>query len=378
MSDEKKAGVMMKLDARDKDFSGNLNSFLAEILRKGKVSALLVPQKTPSGGMVFPALVSDPEKMQADPLAPVLPVPTAALVMTLTREGPLSSPVAVLIRNCQIRALMELVKLKQADLANVILIGMDCPGTFSINDYTELGREKSSQDLFLSLLEGDRLTDKLRTACQICREPIPDLCDVLIGVYGTDISKGFLIQANTEKGGRLLEGMTLGEAGDGEARDRAVQKLKDNRKEADKKFREKYGAVKGIEEILKFYARCINCQNCRRVCPICYCQECFFCSEHLAQTSESLMRKSRACGAFKMPLDTLLFHTGRMNHMILSCVECGLCEQACPVNIPLMQVLKRVAKDAQDKFGYSPGRSLEEEMPLAVFHEDEFKDVGEK
>jgi len=378
MSEERKAGVMKKLEVSNKDIPGALNSFLAEILRKGKAGALLVPQKTPSGSMVFPALVSDPEKIQADPLAPVLPVPTAAMVMTLTREGTLFSPVAVLMRNCQIRALIELAKLKQADLANVILIGMDCAGTFSINDYTELGPEKSSTALFRSLLEGDHLAEKLRTACQTCREPIPEFCDILIGAYGTDISTGLLIQAKTEKGEKILEGMPLKPGGDEEARARAVHNLKEKRKEADRSFREKYGTIKGIEEILKFYAKCINCQNCRRVCPVCYCQECFFCSEHLAQTAESLMRKSRARGAFKMPLDTLLFHTGRMNHMILSCVECGLCEQACPVNIPLMQILKRVAFDAREKFGYSPGRSIEEEIPFTVFREDEFKEVGEE
>jgi formate dehydrogenase subunit beta len=273
---------------------------------------------------------------------------------------------------------MELVKLKQADLANVILIGMDCAGTFSINDYMELSREKNSTDLFLSLLEGDLLTEKLRTACQTCREPLPEFCDILIGVYGADISTGLLVQAKTGKGEKILEGMPLKQGADEERRAQAVQRLKEKRKEADRKFREEYGSIKGIAEILKFYAKCINCQNCRRVCPICYCQECFFCSEHLAQTSEGLVRKSRARGAFKMPLDTLLFHTGRMNHMILSCVECGLCEQACPVNIPLMQVLKRVAFEAQEKFGYSPGRSLEEEIPLTVFREDEFKEVGEE
>ena len=101
-------------------------------------------------------------------------------------------------------------------------------------------------------------------------------------------------------------------------------------------------------------------------------------SDNFVQSGNSMVRKSKARGAFKMPMDTLLFHTGRMNHMILSCVECGLCEQACPADIPLMQVLKRVASNAQAQFDYVAGRSPDEEIPLTVFQEKEFTEVGEQ
>ena len=78
-----------------------------------------------------------------------------------------------------------------------------------------------------------------------------------------------------------------------------------------------------------------------------------------------------------MPTDSLLFHVTRMNHMTLSCVQCGLCEQACPNNIPLMDIVIPVADNAQAEFKYDPGRDPEEELPLVVFREDEYQQVGE-
>jgi len=354
------------------------NGFLKDLLKKGKVAAVLAPQRVPSGEMVFPALVSNPEMLNADPFAPLLPVATAKMISTLTCEGSLPGRVAAVMTNCQIRALIELVKLKQADTANVLIIGMDCVGTFSITDYTQLSEGKKSEELFISLLkEEPSLLEKVRPACRTCREPIPEHCDILVGLYGMKDSI-LLIESRTELGVEALEGLELKDIKDSGKRKTAIENLKKRRLEADEKFRKEHGRIKGIEEIVRFYAKCINCQNCRRVCPICYCEECFFCSDNLSQTAESLLSRARARGAIKMPLDTLLFHTGRMNHMILSCVECGLCEQACPVDIPLMQVLKRAASDAQAAFDYVPGRSPDEEMPLKVFKEDEFLQTGEE
>jgi formate dehydrogenase subunit beta len=379
MSDKVQTSEYKKLAVKNGDLTGAIQSFVSELLTQKKVAAVLVPQRTPTGGMVFPALISDPSKLAVDPIAPVLPVATAALVMTLTREGPLSQGVAVFMRSCQIRALIELAKLKQANLNNIVVIGMDCPGTFSINDYTDINQEKGSNDLFRDLLEEKNgMIQRLRSACLGCKDPTPGYCDILMGMYGMDLKSEILIEIRTSRGREIIQGLSLMDASASSKRDRAISELTEKRRNADRKFREEFSSIKGIEEILKFYAKCINCQNCRRVCPICYCQECFFCSDNLSQTADNLVRKSQARGAFKMPLDTLLFHTGRMNHMILSCVECGLCQQACPVNIPLMRVLKRVAYDAQAKFGYSPGRNLDEEIPLKVFQENEFTEVGEE
>jgi formate dehydrogenase subunit beta len=64
--------------------------------------------------------------------------------------------------------------------------------------------------------------------------------------------------------------------------------------------------------------------------------------------------------------------------MATSCVGCGLCEQACPSNIPLLKIFKTVSYNVQQIFKYVPGRDLEEPLPLTTFKEDELRSVGEE
>ena len=77
-----------------------------------------------------------------------------------------------------------------------------------------------------------------------------------------------------------------------------------------------------------------------------------------------------------MPNDTLLFHLTRLNHMVVACVGCGLCTEACPNNIPVADIFRLVGAQVQKLFDYVPGRSLDEELPLTTFKEEELPDIG--
>jgi formate dehydrogenase subunit beta len=65
----------------------------------------------------------------------------------------------------------------------------------------------------------------------------------------------------------------------------------------------------------------------------------------------------------------------RLAHVGISCVGCGSCEDACPVNIPLGIIFKQVGEDVQGVFDYVPGRTLEEEIPLKTFETEEYEEV---
>ena len=62
----------------------------------------------------------------------------------------------------------------------------------------------------------------------------------------------------------------------------------------------------------------------------------------------------------------------RLFHVSLSRVECGLCANVCPVDIPLWAVAIKTAGSVQESFGYLPGRDLEEELPITSFKPEEF------
>ena len=159
------------VEVEDGDVLGEVRAFLRRLMDENAVDALLVPVTMPSGDNVVPTLITDPALLAtADPLAPVLPVNAATQVGRLTATGA-TGRLGVVLRNCEMRALIELVKLQQASLENVVLIGVDCTGTYEVADYADR-------------LRGDEV--ELRAACRMCERPIPELADVAIGWIGLD------------------------------------------------------------------------------------------------------------------------------------------------------------------------------------------------
>jgi formate dehydrogenase subunit beta len=76
-----------------------------------------------------------------------------------------------------------------------------------------------------------------------------------------------------------------------------------------------------------------------------------------------------------MPTDTLFYHLTRLAHMSTACVGCGQCSNACPNDIPVMELFRSVARQAQAAFDYRAGRSVDEIPPLSTFKEDEYQEV---
>jgi hypothetical protein len=52
-----------------------------------------------------------------------------------------------------------------------------------------------------------------------------------------------------------------------------------------------------------------------------------------------------------------------------------MCEDVCPVDIPIGQIFKKVGEAAQGIFEYVPGRDPAEEIPIRTFVEDELHEV---
>jgi formate dehydrogenase subunit beta len=83
-------------------------------------------------------------------------------------------------------------------------------------------------------------------------------------------------------------------------------------------------------------------------------------------------------GAYRLPADTMLFHLTRLNHMVLSCVGCGMCTSNCPSDLLVGRVFRSIGQQVQAAFDYEPGRSVDEPLPLVTFREDEWAEVGEE
>ncbi|MBC7190617.1 Coenzyme F420 hydrogenase/dehydrogenase, beta subunit C-terminal domain [Candidatus Aerophobetes bacterium] len=370
------------LDVRGLSLEEKVRSFLKDLLEKKIIRTLLAPRQVPSGDGVTPALIVSEDNLdKVDIFAPAVPLSMAKVVSFLTKNGPANMPVGVVLRSCEARALFELVKLKQACLDNLLLIGLDCLGTYSIRHYKKISLEGASAwEVLFGKFKREEEDENLRTSCKICEYPVCFNTDLNFGIIGVDREEGILIEALSQKGEKVLESFSLSELKEEEKekREKVVSEyIKERCKKREQFFLSLQEKIKGWENLSSFFSTCINCHNCMRACPICYCRECFFESPtfEFDFTKHLLLAEKR--GSVKMPRDVLLFHLGRMSHISCSCVGCGLCEQACPSDIPLSGVFKMVSQNAQKIFDYLPGRSLEEPLPLTTFREDELQQVGE-
>jgi ferredoxin len=92
------------------------------------------------------------------------------------------------------------------------------------------------------------------------------------------------------------------------------------------------------------FQKCIKCYGCRDICPVCFCKECSL--EH-----------NELIGTGRLPPDVPIFHLVRAVHMAGRCVDCGLCEEACPADIPLRLLYRKVNEIVTDLFDYRTGVS---------------------
>jgi len=358
------------LSVKEGDRLSGIREFLSKLLSLKQIESLLVLMRQGKGKAAM-ALVSSPEMLKnADPLAPFMTRNAAQLISEMTRLNPPGKKIGVVLRSCELRALVELVKLKQASLDNLVLIGIDCAGTYKLSDYKAYLTDKEHQN------DTGVDTGLIRKACQVCEFPNPLNADIIIGTTGIS---GVIIQANGDKGTKLLKDFGLAAAGETEIskRNAALSEEKTRRIAARDRLFEQIGKdIIGPEKLLDTLASCVNCHNCRVACPICYCKECLFDSPTFDWEADKYVSWSVKKGAFKMPADTLLYHLTRCNHMATSCVGCGMCSEACPNDVPVFDIFRLVGSRVQKEFDYVPGRSLDEEPPQTVFKEDELKDIG--
>jgi len=107
---------------------------------------------------------------------------------------------------------------------------------------------------------------------------------------------------------------------------------------------------------MKEFDKCIKCYGCRDICPMCFCKECSLQTDVLIHAGE-------------LPPESPIFHLTRAVHMAGRCIDCGLCNEACPADIPLRTLYKKVADILDEEFQYRTGYTTEEKSPLNILGE---------
>jgi formate dehydrogenase subunit beta len=362
-----------------------LIDFLKQSLEKECFDSILIPIEVPETNSYALILLKDESLLdKADPQPPVMTVQGGTALSSVTKHGEIDGEIAAVLRPCEIRAAVELAKLKQINLDNITLISMDCPGAVPLSDYM-IDPEKWG-NAFQSISEKWEINDSLRPVCRICNRfslenlhpsssPESFASDLHLGFAGGEGKNIFIIPA-TPKGKNLLAKLDLSAQDSLEDWESKVNEIRELREREREKFQKEWRTkLDGADSFISQFDECINCHNCMRTCPICYCQQCYFDSQILKLSPEDYLDRAKKRGALRFPLDTILFHLGRMSHMALSCISCGACEDACPMSIPVSQIFTMVGDKTQKDFHYIPGINRKEPLPLQDYVEDEFHEV---
>lgn len=119
-------------------------------------------------------------------------------------------------------------------------------------------------------------------------------------------------------------------------------------------------AQERMEYFREQFSRCIRCYACRDICPMCYCRECVT-EKTLPQWVEEGIK----------PSSNTYWNLIRAYHLAGRCVDCGECDRACPVNIPLRLLNRKMARTVEQLFNYRAGIDPDTRPAMLDFREDE-------
>jgi ferredoxin len=107
-----------------------------------------------------------------------------------------------------------------------------------------------------------------------------------------------------------------------------------------------------LERWMYEFQKCIKCYGCRNICPVCFCTACSLEHDELVASGP-------------LPPEVPIFHLVRAVHMAGRCVDCGLCEAVCPMDIPLRLLYRKVNELVVTLFGYATGTRADQ-PPLNI------------
>ena len=360
----------------NKNVEQGILELLTFLLDSGKVNGVFTLKKINKEGTVAYSLITRSDELKdAVPLFPLMPVNAGKLLSRFSLRGKSNKPVVAVVKPCELRAFIELVKREQGSLENIFFISSTCGGVYPIEMAVDGAVENNLSKYWETVKKGE-IPAQLRPACRGCVEFIPYTADMTVDLVGKDdIDKRCTILLNTKKGEELAQDMK-GDFLEKELDKKILDKFQNKRETERKKlFDEIEAKMKGLDGFIDIFGKCLGCHGCSKVCPICYCKLCEFespDSEYKPSNYESDLKKR---GGLRVPPGTVYFQIGRLDHIAISCVGCGACEDVCPVDIPISIIFKKVGESVQKLFDYIPGRDVKEEIPLLTFEKDELSEV---
>ena len=368
---------MTKALVINKTSDQGLIEVLKFLLENNRVKGVFTLKKINKDGDVSYSLITNSHDLKDSvPFYPLMPVNAAKILSRFTLKGPSNVPIVAVLKPCELRAFIELVKREQGSLENLFFISSTCAGVFPL----EMGKERSIEknlSKYFEKIKKLEILDDLRPVCRSCEEFVPYNADMTVKLIGENIDKKSIIFLNTKKAEKLVKGIKL-DISENELDKKTLDDFRSKRTEEKKKiFADIDNKTNGIDGLIDLFGRCIGCHACREACPICYCKLCEFDSSDCEYKPSNYEIELRKRGGLRTPPGTLYYHLGRLDHVSISCTGCGACEDVCPVDIPLSAIFKKVGESVQNMLEYTPGKDVEEDLPFTTFEKEELKEFEE-
>jgi formate dehydrogenase subunit beta len=377
---------------------GAVTSLLKFALESGHVDAVLAI-KARDGNRYdgIPVLITDPQEVIETAGALHCASPNIARFVKEYLHGASDLRIAVTCRPCDAKAIIELVKREQINLENLLLVGLNCTGTLPPVAAQKMFEEEFGihpADVIREDIEDGKLTVRLkdgtererdlaeleakgvgrRENCRRCETSIPTMADIACGKWGVVDRKATFVEVCSEKGSDFVEGAI--EAGSilvEQPDDEAVAVRKAKAEAATKLGREwqerDFAPYKDMSLDERFdywfgqFSQCIKCFGCRDACPICYCKECWL------EPERGYVRGGEVPPEAIWPMV-------RAVHVMDSCVNCGQCQDACSMNLPLSRFVFMLNREIAAIFKYEPGMDVETLSPCRTVTEEEINIGG--
>jgi formate dehydrogenase (coenzyme F420) beta subunit len=301
---------------------------LFDLWRLADLDGLLAPVYRTDLQGVDPQVIVDAEHLgSVDPFIPFVSTNSAIAVEEMVRNNP-DGRFGVVLRSCEARALQQMVYDGRMSLDNLLLIGVDCLGSFPIEEFEWRYQKKGVLDRITreSLQfsrQGGIAPYRLRNTCQICQSPADGNVDIRIGIIGLPSIQMLLIILENEK---LEETINLSKISDFPAE----MPIIDQRHHLLKTIVQRHNSVhtrmsdnlrtdlpQTINEIKTLLAKCHPCRKCLEACAIYPGIKNFW-----QENGQTDIRG--------------------LEQWIISCVSCGMCEQICPQHLPLPLIIKKI------------------------------------
>lgn len=261
------------------------------------------------------------------------------LVKYLTELGNIKGKVAVCVKGCDSRAINRLIVDKQLDREKVLVLGLPCPGLLDAGLLESslagsgalpfpagailLEAVQENEGFTLVTDQGSRHFSRqefLLAKCRRCTGSNPVVHDYMIGEPVPESS--------------------------GEDSFADVKKMDSLQTEEKSSYWDRQ------------FAKCLRCYACRNVCPACTCRECVFDKAQPVWVARANNLQ-----------DNTAFHLVRAFHVAGRCVDCGRCQEVCPVKIPLGMLNRKILHDIKALYGAATPGGRDSETPvLGGFH----------